>query len=127
MGLKPDYGLRLMREGWSPDADQYFYAFRLFSLSVIDKGQYSTMVEKPYSGEMHALSLDFNHTQLEQILANANHDIAASLRTELARDPSSPRSIDFNGYVEFGVRARLGQLQTAAKEQFVPLVAQEIF
>ncbi len=127
MGLKPDYGLRLMREGGSPDADLYFYDFRMFSLSVIAKGQYSTMVEKPYGGEMHALSLDFNHTQLEQILANADHDIAASLRAELARDPSSPRSIDFDGYVEFGVRARLGQLQTVAKEQFVPLVAQEIF
>jgi hypothetical protein len=71
-------------------------------------------------------SLDFNHAQLEQILAKADLHLAAFVRTEIAHDPASPRSIDFEGHVMFGVRARLGQLQTVAKEQFVPLVAQEI-
>ena len=49
-----------------------------------------------------------------------------TVRTEISQDPASPRSIDFEGHIVFGVRARLGQLQTAAKEQFVPLVTQEI-
>jgi hypothetical protein len=31
-----------------------------------------------------------------------------------------------DGYVTFAVRARLGALQTGAKEQFIPLVAREI-
>ena len=127
MAFKPDYGLRLMREGLSPAADLRFYDFRMFSLSVLGDGQYSTMAEIDYEGERHAVSLDFNHTQLELILARADNSIAAVLQAELARDSTSPRSIGFPGHVTFGVRARLGQLQTVAKEQFVPLVAREIF
>ena len=84
------------------------------------------MVETPLAGELRALSLDFNQKQLEQILSKASHQIAAFLRKELARDPSTPRTLDFEGEVVFGVRARLGQLQQVQRESFVPLVAQQI-
>ena len=124
MSFKPDYGLRLMRDGIS--VDQYFYDFRLYSLSVLGRGQFSTMVEIPHAGELHALSLDFNQKQLEQILSKAPPRLTAFLRAELERDPASPRTIDFEGEVSFGVRTRLGQLQKVQRESFVPLVAQEI-
>ena len=113
-----------MRDGIS--VDQYFYDFRLYSLSVLGRGQFSTMVEIPHAGELHALSLDFNQKQLEQILSKAPPSLAAFLRAELARDPASPRTIDFEGEISFGVRARPGQLQKVQRESFVPLVAQEI-
>ena len=124
MSFKPDYGLRLIRDGIS--VDQYFYDFRLYSLSVLGRGQFSTMVEIPHAGELHALSLDFNQKQLEQILSKAPPRLTSFLRSELARDPDSPLTIDFEGEVSFGVRARLGQLQKVQMESFVPLVAQEI-
>ena len=126
MSFKPDYGLRLMRDGISNDVDQYFYDFRLFSLTVLGLGQYSTMVELPYEGQLHAFSLDFNQEQLGQILSKASPHLTALLRAELTRDPASPRTIDFEGEVSFGVRTRLGQLQKVQRESFVPLVAQEI-
>jgi hypothetical protein len=126
MSFKPDYGLRLMREGIPAHVDQFFYDFRLFSLTVLGRGQYSTMVEMPYEGELHALSLDFNQQQLDQILSKATRQLAAFIRKELIREPSSPRTIDFEGEVAFGVRARLGQLQKVQRESFVPLVAYEI-
>jgi hypothetical protein len=126
MAYAPDYGLRQMRDGISPIADQFFYDFRLFSLTVLGRGEYSTMVQMPLGGEMHALSLDFNQEQLVRILAKAAPPLAAFIRAELTRDPSTPRNIDFEGYIAFGVRARLGPIQTAAKEQYVPLIAQEI-
>jgi hypothetical protein len=84
------------------------------------------MVELPYAGELHALSRDFNQKQLEQILSKAPPQLLAFLRKELSRDPFTPRTIDFEGEVVFGVRARLGQLQKVQRESFVPLVAQEI-
>lgn len=126
MSYAPDYGLRLMRDGTSPAVDLFFHDFRLYSVTVLGRGQYSTMVDMPIAGESHALSLDFNHEQLVRILANAATPVAAFIRAELARDPSSPRNIDFEGFVGFGVRARLGPIQTAAKEKYVPLIAQEI-
>ena len=126
MSFKPDYGLRLTRDGVSRDVDHFFYDFRLLSLTVLARGQYSTMVEKPYGAELHALSLDFDQGQLEKILAKATPQLAAFIHAELARDPASARTIDFEGEVAFGVRARLGQLQKVARESFVPFVAQEI-
>ena len=126
MSFKPDYGLRLLDGGVSPDVDHFFYDFRLFSLTILGRGQYSTLVEIPYNGEAHALSLDFSHEQLEQILSKATPQLAVFIRAEIARDPASARTIDFSGEVSFGVRARLGQLQKVQRESFVPLVAQEI-
>jgi hypothetical protein len=45
---------------------------------------------------------------------------------QLATDPFTPRTIEFEGDVIFGVRARLGKMQTVQYESFVPFVAQEI-
>ncbi len=126
MSFKPDYGLRQMNDGISRNVDQCFYDFRLYSLTVFGRGQYSTMVEMPLAGELHALSLDFNQGQLDQILAKASPKTALFLRKELSRDPSTQRTIDFEGEVVFGVRARLGELQKVQRESFVPLIAQEI-
>jgi hypothetical protein len=122
-GQKPDYGLRQINDGVSRDLDQFFYDFRLYSLSVIGPSQYSTMVDVPIGGEVHALSLDFDQEQLDQILSTAPATIAALVYKELLRDPSTARTIELEGEVNFGVRARLGEVQ---RESFVPLVAQEI-
>ena len=73
-----------------------------------------------------ALSLDFDQKQLEQILSKASPQIASYIHKELSRDPSTPRTIAFEGEVVFGVRARLGQLPKVQRESFVPLIAQEI-
>jgi hypothetical protein len=126
MKYKPDYGLFLMNAGVGGEVDQFFYDFRLYSLTVLGVGEYSTMVEYPSDGKLYALSLDFNGQQLQQILATAPPEIARFLRTQLSQAPATCRTIDFSGEAVFGVRARLGQIQRAPKESFVPFVAQEI-
>ena len=126
MSYKPDYGMRQLKDGVSRNLDHFFYDFQLYSLTILGQGQYSTMVELPLAGELHALSLDFSQNQLEQILAKAPNQIASFIHQELARDPFTPRTIDFEGEIVFGVRARLGELQKVQHESFVPLVAQEI-
>jgi hypothetical protein len=126
MRVKPDYRLRLLKDGVAPGTDLFFYDFHLFSISVLGGGNYSTTVNTRYDGQMHALSLDFNQRQLEEILARADLSLAASIRAELSQDAVSIRSIDLNACVTFAVRARSGRLQTAEKEQFIPLITQEI-
>jgi hypothetical protein len=116
-----------LKDGYSPTTDLYFYEFRLHSISVLGNGDYSTMVEQRYEGEMHALSLDFSQAQLEKILAGADPQVEASVRAELSKDPISARTIELDGFVSFAARARLGRLEIGStNEQFVPLVAQEI-
>jgi hypothetical protein len=126
VSFKPDYGLRLMNQGHGQHVNHNFYDCRLSSLTVLGAGQYSTTVDCPIAGEMHALSLDFTERQLEEILLKASPELTKFLRNEIIRDPSTPRTIDFEGEVPFAVRARLGELQDAEFESFVPLVAQEI-
>lgn len=126
MSFKPDYGLRLKEEGISEDVDLDFYDFHLYSLTLLGNDQFSTMVEIPVDDELHALSLDFTISQLNEILSKATLPLANYLRKELARDSVTLRTIDFEGEVIFGVRARLGVLQVVQNERFVPLVAREI-
>ncbi|MEI8194450.1 MAG: hypothetical protein WCI73_00930 [Phycisphaerae bacterium] len=126
MAYAPDYGLRLLRDGITREVDQIFYDFRLFSLDILGRGRYSTLVQMPLHGQLHALSLDLNHDHLERILAKADPHLAAFIHAAIEADPVTPRRIDFEGEVAFAVRARLGQIQTTAKEQYVPLVAQDI-
>ncbi|MGD9848058.1 MAG: hypothetical protein AB7T15_03110 [Desulfuromonas sp.] len=126
MDFKPDYGLRLLCDGVSPETDHFFYSFPLFSVTVLGRGQYSTMVEDYIGSELHALSLDFNQEQLEQILAKGESNMVQWLRDDLDADPTSQRTIELAGVITFGVRARLGTLQKGAYESFVPLVVQEI-
>lgn len=84
------------------------------------------MVVMPYEGRLFALSLDFNQTILEKILEKANEEVSGEIRRELDADLSTARTIEFTGYVAFGVRVRLGELQRVQNEQFIPLIAQEL-
>jgi hypothetical protein len=63
---------------------------------------------------------------LDRILAQAEPRLAAFIRGELRRDPTTPRTIEFEGFVSFGVRAHIGPVQVNGKERYAPLVAQEI-
>lgn len=126
MGFKPDYGLRLVSEGVPPSVDLFFYGFNAFSITILSRDSFSTTVDKPYDGVLHALSLDFDRDQLEQILSKMNSRITLRFWKEISRNSVSPRSIDLEENVIFSVRARLGEIQKATKEEFVPLIAYEI-
>lgn len=126
MSYKPDYGLALLNSGTSREVIQKFYDFHLFSLTVLGRCQYSTMVEMPFDGELYALSLDFNQKQLDKILLKTESNTSAFLRNELSKDPATPRTINFDVEVIFGVAAKLGELQRVQNESFVPFIAQEI-
>jgi hypothetical protein len=127
MSFAPDYGLRRMRDGATGDLDIYLYDVLLDGIDVLERGQFSTMVEVPYQGEAHALSLDFGQKHLDDILAMGSVELQQFVLSELSRDPDSSREIEFEEDVVCGVRARLGTVQEAEDERFVPLVVQEIF
>lgn len=40
MSFKPDYGLKLVNDGISKNVDHYVYDFRLYSLTVLGRGEY---------------------------------------------------------------------------------------
>lgn len=126
MPIKPDYGLRQVRDGLSSSVEQCFYDVSSYSISILAEGQYSTTVEVLYKGEVHALSLDFDDLAMALIMARVPESAFQRVKSEIERDPSSPRLIDLGAGATFSVRARLGRPQSAKGEQFVPLVVQEV-
>lgn len=126
MSFKPDYGLRLQRDGLSPEVDITIYGFRLFSLSVLGFGQFSTCAEMKHDGEYHAVSLDFSLDQLLQILETAPVEVLEQLQGELLKDLETPRTIDLAAELTFDVCARLGTVQQNADESYVPLIVHEV-
>ena len=126
MSVKPDYGLRQLADGTSSSVDHFFYDIPLHHLSIIAEGQYSTIINLPFNGELHALSLDFDDLSIALILAPAPDAIYQQVRSELSLDPATPRTIELPAGVTFSVRARLGQIQQVPGETFVPLIVQEV-
>jgi hypothetical protein len=63
----------------------FFYNFHLFSLTILSRSYYSTVVDTPYDGVLHALSLDFDHYQLERILSKADPRVAEAEKLGQAR------------------------------------------
>lgn len=123
---KPDYGLKLLNDGVSKNIDITFSDFPLYSLTIIAKGQYSTMLNMPLDGDIYALSLDFNQKQLDEIL-NQTHSASKSIiELELLKDPLSARTIDFKDAIKFHAVARLGTLESNAQESYVPLILHEV-
>jgi hypothetical protein len=124
--LKPDYGLFLASQGVTRDVEHFFYDFRLYEISVLGGGQYTTMVNLPAEGEVYAMSLDFDAITLQKILQRSPDQVRDLVRRELAADPSTPRTIELAQPIQLGVVARLGVEQIVAKEEFIPLVAQRL-
>ena len=126
MALKPDYGLRLKREGRDSSVNMHFHAFAVYSLTVLSQGQYSTCVDILYAGQFHAMSLDFGPEHLEAILSRGSPRLRMFVKSQLKQDPATPRSIDFPEPVYCYVSARLGEEQQGKYEIFIPLIVQSI-
>ncbi|UBU63717.1 hypothetical protein LDB30_06895 [Acidithiobacillus ferrooxidans] len=125
--MKPDYGLYLLESGVRANLEHTFYDFRMFHISIMGNGQYTTIVEIPVDGRRHTLSLDFPREQLNQMLARISPDVRSALQTSLAQGKAGD-TIDIEGDgIAFGVTARLGDPQGHDTERFVPLIAQTIF
>ena len=72
MAYKPDYGLKLLQDGITRDVSIHFPQFLLYSITVLDYEKYSSMFEIPYDNQVYAVSIDFNHEQIQDMLKYAS-------------------------------------------------------
>ena len=126
LALKPDYGLRLKRDGYSPSVEIYLPAFAVYNLMVLSQGQYSTCADILYVEQLHAISLDFGPDHLEAILLRGSPRLRMFVKLQLDPDPATPRTIDFPEPVYCSVSAHLGEEQQGPYENFIPLAVQSI-
>ena len=124
--MKPDYGLKLYKDGISKDIDLTFFDFPLSDLTILSQGQYSSIVNITADNIEYALSLDFNQTQLTEILLNSKSNSVRIIKDELKQDSISPRAIDFEDKISIDIVARLGDIEVNQDESYVPFVLQEV-
>ena len=78
-------------------------------------------------GVGHALTLDFGAEILQAMLALAPPAVRTVITKELARDGSTPRRIALPAPIRCGISSTLGELQTTARESFLPLVVRAVY
>ena len=127
MAFKPDYGLRLRKDGVGPQVKHYFYKVPLHGFDVAGIGQFTVCLDVPYAGEIHALSLDFTTEHLVAILSLVPSSVRQDIMSSLHRDPNTPRSVQFPVPVNCDhICATLGQIQHGPYESYIPLIVSEI-
>jgi hypothetical protein len=84
------------------------------------------MVEIPQGDELYALSIDFNHVQLLEMLKFAPDGTIKQVMGELEDDAFTPRTIDIQQSFFVDLTVSLGNIQRNQHEAFVPFVIKNI-
>ena len=122
MPIRPDYGLRIMREGHDPRVPLHFYNIPIDGFDVLAEGRYTLTIDKMYAGERHCMSFDFGVDVLDAILSALPHRTQEAIRRELVNEPYAPKSFRIDPVSCNHLRALLGQVQSGRDDRFVPLV-----
>ncbi len=124
----PDLGTYLAGQG-HPQKTMFIYpTFEIVNLAVVGPGHYCATQnavlddEREYCG-----TFDFGDDILEEILARAPGVVTEKVRSELAADSESVRTIVLPVPVSVGIAATLGQMQIGLREKFIPLLVAEVF
>ena len=126
MAYKPDYGLKLLQDGISNEVSIHFPQFVLYNITVLDYEKYSSMVEIPYDNQVYAVSIDFNHEQLQDMLKCASKNALQQITEELDSDMFTQRTIDIEEPFMINITISLGKLQRNQHEEFVPFIVKSV-
>lgn len=126
MAFKPDYGVKLLEEGVSKEAEIHFYEFRFYSITILGNDQFSTAVEMPYADEVYAVSIDFTRLQLDELIKIASRASKKQINDALLNDILLYGTIDIPEPFSVDITVSLGALQKSQFETFVPLILKSI-
>lgn len=124
--LKPDLGLRYLRDGYSKEVIISFYGVIFEDVSFLTPDLCSVMLEYPFDGEVYAISFDFSDKIFGQLLsklptAYQQRFISSVSGKRLPFTASLPIQVTVSV-----IECRLGELQRVEKEEFVPFVITRI-
>lgn len=124
--MRPDYGLRLLRDGWNPHAAHHFYGLPVDGFEALGRDRYTLAAEKMHDGEVHFISFDFGPDVLETILSTLPTHVERGVREALISKPDGMKSFRFEPVRFEHVSATLGRLQQSGDETFVPFLVKEL-
>lgn len=124
--LKPDLGLRYLRDGYNKEVIISFYGVIFADVSFLTPDLCSVMMEYPYNGEVYAISFDFSDKIFDQLLSKlpAVHQQSVLSSISVKRLPFTA-ALPMQVTVSV-IECHLGELQRVEKEEFVPFVITRI-
>lgn len=122
MAIRPDYGLRILRDGHDPRVALDFYNMPIDGFDVLAEGRYTLTIDRMYAGERHCISFDFGADILDAILSALPRCTEHFIRRDLVDDTHALKTFKIDRVFCNHLSALLGQVQTGRDYRFVPLV-----
>jgi hypothetical protein len=124
MSFAADFGLHLAQNGASTEMDILLAPFVLNRISVVNETLFTTISGMDFDGETYAVSLDFGAEILQGIKRLYPKKTALLIESELQDQYVKGHTLFLPKPLELAVTARLGEVQKAQYEDFIPLVVQ---
>jgi hypothetical protein len=121
--FKPDFGFRVSRLGFAPNAELIMIGARLNTFARVSDDLYSAAVNLEFAGEGHCVSFDFAPEQLPQLVGGLPETLRDQFLEALSRAPFQACA---DLVIEVDLRTHLGEPIELEHETFVPLVIDEV-
>lgn len=117
--IRPDFGMYLVNQGTPRDRDLYYYDVRVNHVSVSGPRLYTFTTNIVVGGVEYCASFDFDESMLSRLMLRVPNEKRSELISSRSRVGTT---VEFQIAVRADVKVRLGELQHAQREDFVPLV-----
>lgn len=127
MGLKSDYGLYLVEQGYNRAVAQFFYSVPITHISIVNNRLFSTLINREEKGVEYAVSFDFDMDLIGNFVALAPQFMQGEIMLGLGKNEGRPYTIEISEPFTIGIEAHLGELQSVERERFIPFVVKGVF
>lgn len=127
MGLKADYGVHLVEQGYDKAVAQVFYSVPITHISIVNSSLFTTLINRMVDGVEYAVSFDFDMDMIGNFVGLAPQFMQGEIMLGLGKNEGRPYTIEISEPFTIGIEAHLGELQAAERERFVPFVVKKIF
>ncbi|SBT05673.1 conserved hypothetical protein [Candidatus Propionivibrio aalborgensis] len=121
--LAPDFGFKVSRLGFAPNAKLTMMGTRLNTFARISENLFTVTVNTEFAGEDHCVSFDFEPKHLPKLVAGLPEQLRTQFLEALARAPFQACA---DLVVEVDLDTHLGEEIKVEHETFVPLVIDQV-
>lgn len=120
----PDYGVYMIKSGWNPKIEFYWYSVELPEIVKIEDGLYTSCVKYPFFGIWYAASLDYHEKQYQQLISTLSSDMRERINCALKRQPFKIELDD--SPIRIGLHATISNcIHSNKDEDYIPLMVHE--
>jgi len=120
-----DFGLYLYSRSNGREVTFTFLPFRMFQLSVMDEGLYTTTSNIHWNGQPYATTLDFDQSIMNAILRLLSRTLAIRLQ-DILENVVPPSMIKLSPSLDLSIETAVGTMVSSKNEEFRPFVVKRV-